>query len=142
MARQKGKSGSTKPLSGRPPSWVTHSARETETLVKKLADKGHTPSEIGLILRDNYGIPNVKSITNKSISKIAGKKELPQELINLIKRIIQLNKHLEKNKKDKISKKSFETANAKLRKMIKYYKRKGELPQEWKFKLEEAEKLV
>jgi len=60
----------------------------------------------------------------------------------MIKRLIELNKHLEKNKKDKHSKKSFETASARIRKMIKYYKSIGKLPEDWKFKLEEAEKLI
>lgn len=142
MARQKGKSSSTKPLSNKPPSWVMHGSKETIILVKKLAKQGHPPSKIGLILRDNYGIPDVKAVTGKSISKLIEKEELPEDLINIIKRLIQLKKHLEKNKKDKHSKKSFETASARIRIMIKYYKKIGKLPEDWKFKLEEAEKLI
>ena len=73
MARQKGKSGSTKPLSSKPPSWVTHSSKETIILVKKLSKKGYPPSKIGLVLRDSYGIPNVKAITGKKISDMCNR---------------------------------------------------------------------
>jgi len=70
MARQKGKSGSTKPLSSKPPSWVTHGSKETIMLVKKLSKQGYAPSKIGLILRDSYGIPDVEVTTKKKITKI------------------------------------------------------------------------
>ena len=53
----------------------------------------------------------------------------------MIKRLIQLNKHLEKNKKDKHSKKAFETASARIRIMIKYYKEIGKLPEDWKCRI-------
>lgn len=142
MARQKGKSGSTKPLSNKSPSWGTHSAKETTLLVDKLAKKGHSTSEIGLILRDSYGIPDVKAITGKKISQMIEKKKFPEELINQIKKVISIKKHIEKNNKDTSSKKSLQTANAKLRKLIKYYKRNNEIPSEWKYKPEEAEKLI
>jgi len=145
MARQKGKSRSTKPLSTKPPSWVTHGAKETIILVKKLAKQGYTSAKIGLILRDSYGIPDVKAITGKKIYQIIKeerKNKLPEELINIIKKVIQLKKHLDKNKKDKHSKKSLETATARIMKLTKYYKRKGELDKDWKYKPEEAEKLV
>lgn len=145
MAREKGKSGSTKPLSDKPPSWITHSAKETKILVKKLAKKGYPPSKIGIILRDSYGIPDVKSITGKKISEIAEdhlEQDLPEELASIIKKIINLRKHLEKNKKDKKARQALEIANSRIRKKIKYYKKKGKLPQDWKFKIDEAEKLV
>lgn len=142
MARQKGKSGSTKPLSSKPPSWVTHGSKETLTLVKKLDKQGYSPSKIGLILRDSYGIPDVKAVTGKKISEIVEKKDLPEDLTNMINTIIVLKKHMDKNKKDKHSKKSFENINSKLRKMVKYYVKVGRLPKGWTFNLEEAEKLV
>lgn len=142
MSRQKGKSGSTKPLSGKPPSWISHSSKETTLLVEKLAKNGHSTSKIGIILRDNYGIPDVKAITGKKISKIINKQELPEELINQIKKIIAIKKHIDKNNKDNITKKTFQNANSKLQKIIKYYKKENKLPEGWKYKPEEAEKLV
>src|SRR5438128_11000181 len=55
-----GKSHQTRPTSKRPPSWLTYSADEIVSLVIKLAKDGRTPGQIGVILRDEYGIPLVK----------------------------------------------------------------------------------
>ena len=79
-SRKKGKSGSTKPLKKENYSWMNYKAKEIELLVIKLAKEGNQTSKIGLILRDTYGIPDVKSITKKSISEILDKKKLLPKL--------------------------------------------------------------
>ena len=67
-SRKKGKSGSKKPLKATLPTWVRYKSKEVELLITRLAKEGATPSHIGLILRDTYGIPNEKIITNKKIT--------------------------------------------------------------------------
>ena len=62
---KKGRSGSTKPVRKVPPSWLKYKPAEVEKLVLKLAKEEKSSAEIGIILRDTYGIPNVKSITSK-----------------------------------------------------------------------------
>ena len=86
-SRKKGKSGSKRPLVTKAPSWARHSEKEVELLVAKLSKEKHTVSQIGMILRDTYGIPSVKLATEKSISEILKEKqllpELPEELMAL-----------------------------------------------------------
>jgi small subunit ribosomal protein S13e len=36
----------------------------------KYAKKGLTPSQIGVVLRDSYGIPQVKAVTGSKILRI------------------------------------------------------------------------
>jgi small subunit ribosomal protein S15 len=66
-SRKRGKSGSKKPAKPILPGWVRYKAKEVELLVAKLAKEGKSSSEIGLFLRDVYGIPSVKLVTQKRI---------------------------------------------------------------------------
>lgn len=136
-ARKKGKSGSKKPLAKTAPSWVSYKPKEVEMLVVKLAKQGLSSSKIGLILRDSYGIPDVEKITKKKITKIMQEKgitpELPEDLNNLIKRAVQIKKHLEKHRKDKVSKRGLQLIESKIRRLEKYYKRTKRIPHNWKY---------
>ena len=79
-SRKKGKSGSTKPIKKVRPSWVRYGDKEAEQLVIKLAKQGYTQSKIGIALRDIYGIPDVRTITNKNISFILKENKLSSEI--------------------------------------------------------------
>ena len=136
-SRKKGKSGSKKPLSTHKPSWLRYSSKEIEMLVVKLAKEGKTASEIGLVLRDSYGVPDVKSLTEKSISKILTEKklapELPDDLIALMKKSVAIRKHRELNKKDEAAGRGLQLTESKIKRLIKYYKISGRIPVEWKY---------
>ena len=135
--RGKGKSGSKKPESKEKPIWVKYSKEEVEIIIVKLAKQGMQPTKIGLVLRDVYGIPLVKPITKKSISKILKDHNLhakePYEISNLIKRASELKKHVEKSKHDKVAKRGLQLTEAKIRRLAKYYKSKGILDEKWKY---------
>ena len=45
-------------------------SKEVESLVLKLAKSEKKSAQIGLMLRDTYGIPSVKAITGKRINQI------------------------------------------------------------------------
>ena len=136
--KERGKSHSTRPVSKRPPSWCTYKPEEVEALVVKLAKEGHPPSMIGIILRDQYGIPLVKPITGKSIRQILREhglaRPIPEDLENLIRKANRLVAHLEKHRKDYHNKRALQIIEAKIHKLAKYYKRKGILPPDWEYK--------
>ena len=67
-SRKKGKSGSKRPVQRIKPLWVTYDEKTIEQLVVKLAKTGKTTSQIGIELRDVYGIPDVQAVTKKSIA--------------------------------------------------------------------------
>ena len=141
-SRKKGKSGSKKPIKKAIPSWMGYKPKEVELLVVKLAKEGKSPSEIGLILRDNYGIPDVSIVCGKSITEVMrGNKlapEIPDDLTALIRRTVLVRKHLEKNKKDQTAKRGLILTESKIKRLVKYYKANGKLPLEWKFDPETA----
>jgi len=145
-SRKKGKSGSTRPPRLEKPVWVERSAEEVENLVVKLARKGFSKSMIGIILRDSYGIPLVKVVSGKKISEILEAKEiesvLPEDLLNLVKKALNIRKHMETNHKDLQGKKGLQRTESKIFRLIKYYKKKSVLPIDFKYKPEQIRTLV
>src|SRR5436853_4582572 len=84
--------------------WVNYKPEEIEDLIANLANQGMDPSQIGITLRDQYGVPNVKLLNNMRINQILEKKglasDIPRDLLNLIRRSVSLQKHMNQNKKD------------------------------------------
>ena len=142
-ARRKGKSGSTHPIDRKKhPEWSSLNPREVESRVIELGKQGKSASEIGMILRDQFAVPDVKIATGKSISKIIEannmKPEIPEDLRNLIGTALQIKKHIDANKKDLKNKRNLQLTESKIRRLVKYYKDNNELPGTWKYSLEQA----
>ena len=133
-----GKSHSIRPATLSVPSWVTLSSKEIEELVVKYTKDGLTPSQIGIKLRDQHSIPLIKSITKKSMGEILEennlKTEMPEDLDNIVKKAVGLQKHLKANKGDNRNVRSLELVEAKVHRLSVYYKRIGKIPKTWKYK--------
>ena len=144
-SRKRGKSGSRKPLE-KTAKWVDYKPKEVEDLIIKYAKQGMNSAQIGTILRDQYGIPSVKAVTKKTVSQILKENDaypkLPEDLFNLLKRVVELRVHLEENKRDYQSYRGLELTESKVRRLVKYYIRKGELPKGWKYNPEQAKLLI
>ena len=145
-SRKKGKSGSTRPARLEKPVWIELSPEEVENEVVKLARKGYSESMIGTIMRDSRGVPLVKIVTGKKISQILKENDfespLPEELANLVRKALKIRKHLETNRKDLESMKGLNRTESKIYRLIKYYKKKKILQQEFKYDPEKIRTLV
>lgn len=139
---RKGSSGSKKPMAKENPKWVQQSAEEVSDLVAKMATEGVTMPKIGLVLRDQYGIPNVRLATGKTIKEICADKgvkfELPDDLQNLMKRAVSLSGHVKSNPKDLHNTRGLRLIESKIRRLVKYYKREGVIPENWSYALDTA----
>ena len=133
-----GKSHTIRPSILRTPSWITLSPKEIEELVVKYSKDGLTPSQIGLKLRDQHSIPLIKPITKKSIGKILEENdlqsEMPEDLDNIVRKAVGLQKHLKTNKGDNRNVRSLELIEAKVHRLSVYYKRIDRIPKNWKYK--------
>ncbi|MGC8817552.1 MAG: 30S ribosomal protein S15 [Candidatus Hadarchaeum sp.] len=122
------------------------SASEVEEIVVKLGKEGVPPSRIGIILRDQHAVPDVKKLTGKSVKEILEahgiKMELPEDLANVIRSAVRIAGHLSRNPKDFRTKRSLERIEARVNKLATYYKRKGVLPADWRYDRERAALLV
>jgi small subunit ribosomal protein S15 len=142
----KGKSGSTKPSKKAVPSWVKYKPKEVEILVTKYAKEGKKPSQIGMYLRDEYGIPDVKILTGKTITQVLKEKkmlsEIPEDMLALMKKSVLLRKHMDENKSDFSAKRGLFLTDSKIRRLAKHYKKSKVLPAEWKYDPEKVKIYV
>ncbi|MFP4045953.1 MAG: 30S ribosomal protein S15 [Candidatus Aenigmatarchaeota archaeon] len=140
-SRKHGSSGSTRKKREEAPEWVKESPNKLKKIIEDLAEEGKDSMEIGMVLRDQYGVTSVKDILDKKISEILEEKrneELPEDLRNLIKRTKEVREHLEENKKDSSAIHGLEQLESKIRRLGKYYKKEGRLPEDWKYKPEKG----
>ena len=137
-SRKNGKSGSKRPVLG-DLSFVELKPKEVENLILEMAQKEDLKSsKIGLRLRDQYGVPSVKDFVGKSISKILEenklKKQVPEDLDDLVKRYQNIKKHIESNSRDTHNKRSLLLCESKIRRLMTYYKDRGILDRKWGYK--------
>lgn len=145
-ARRRGKAGSKRPMVTENPEWVPLPAEEIVQIIVKNGKEGMPTARIGMILRDQYAVPDVRLATGKTIlqhlkeNNIAPK--LPEDLVALMKKAIELNVHVVANKKDMSNKRGLQLIESKIRRLVKYYKNEGVLPKEWNYSLKNAELLI
>ena len=136
-SHRRGKAQSTRPPSGRLASWTSYTPEEVTTLIVRLGKEGLSSSEVGLRLRDEYGIPLVRPIAGRKMSEVLREggieRALPEDLNNLLIRAKGLQEHLKVHTADRKNVRSLELLEAKVHQLSKYYKREGKLPPTWKY---------
>jgi len=145
-ARRRGKAGSKRPMGKGSPRWVNYKKQEIEKLVVKFAKEDKSSAEIGMILRDQFGIPLTKRVSGKKVTQIMKENDVyprfPEDLFNLFKQSVNLREHLAKNKKDYTSKRGLELLDSKIRRLGKYYVREKVLPEKWKYEPDKIKLLI
>ncbi|WP_458188998.1 30S ribosomal protein S15 [Haladaptatus sp. NG-WS-4] len=147
--RRRGSSGSDRPVADEPPEWSDVDEGDVEDRVVELAEQGHSPSEIGLKLRDEgvtgTPVPNVKLVTGKKVTEILEEKdadpELPEDLRNLMERAVRLREHVEANPQDKQNKRALQNTESKVRRLVNYY-RGDEVDADFKYSYDNAKELL
>lgn len=146
--RRKGQSGSRRPSTLRIPEWMEKEkdAQWVENQVVELAKAGNTPSMIGMILRDQYGVPLARVISGKRIMNIIREngleRQVPEDLRNLIAKALRIRRHLEENKRDFVSKRGLQLIESKIHRLSKYYRKKRVLAADWKYSPDQAAVLL
>ena len=128
------------------PEWIAYSNEEIEEFIVKFKREGKTASQIGVILRDQYGIPSVKEVTGEKITQILKRngqaEEYPEDLMNLIRRAVNIRDHLEENPKDLHGKRGLTIIESRIRRLGRYYAANGQLPEGWRYDPTKAALLV
>ena len=82
----------------------------------------------------------------KTISELVKENDLypsvPEDLMNVLKKVVNLHNHMKRNKMDKHSLRSMHNMENRIRRLSNYYKREDVLPEDWKYNLEEARLIV
>ena len=133
----RGESGSSKPITDTSPDWVEYDEEEVIDLVVKLRRDGYDPSQIGIKLRDQYGIPSVKALTDKKVTEILEDEglelDLPEDLQNLLDKAESIQGHLEENGKDEQAQRRLELTEAKIRRIADYHRENGNIDEDWEY---------
>ncbi|XP_076312950.1 small ribosomal subunit protein uS15 [Tachypleus tridentatus] len=142
----KGISQSAVPYRRSVPTWLKLTPDDVKEQICKLAKKGLTPSQIGVILRDSHGVAQVRWVTGNKILRILKAKGLapdyPEDLYYLIKKAVAIRKHLERNRKDKDSKFRLILVESRIHRLARYYKSRRILPPNWKYESSTASAMV
>merc|ERR1719354_997844 len=142
----KGIASSATPYRRRAPSWIKMKPDDVCDHICKLAKKGLTPSQIGVTLRDSFGVPQVKTVTGNKILRVLKTNglapELPEDLYYLIKKAVAIRKHLDRNRKDKDSKFRLILVESRIHRLARYYKRVKSLPAMFKYTSSTASTLM
>lgn len=119
---------------------------EIEEMIVAFANQGHSASEIGMLLRDQHNVPKTKIVIDKTISQVLKERdlrpEIPEDLMALIRRVVALDLHLQKNKKDYSAKRGYQLTVSKIRRLVEYYHNTNRLPKKWRYSIETARLLV
>ncbi len=145
-SRKKGKSGSHKPLDPKV-DWVKKKPADIEKLIVELAKEGKQSAEIGMILRDQYGVPSTRLLAKRKVADIMKEKnayneKFPEDMYNLILKAVNLRAHMDKNKRDYTSYRGLELTESKIRRLANFYKKNKALPEDWKWDIEQAKLWV
>jgi small subunit ribosomal protein S15 len=128
------------------PEWVMYSDEEIEELILRFNREGRSASEIGIILRDTYGVPSVKKVVGEKITAILEKNnqtgDYPEDIMNLIRRAVNIRDHIKENPKDLHSKRGLNIIEFRIRRLGKYYSKEGKLPEGWRYDPKKAALLV
>ncbi|HOZ35810.1 MAG TPA: 30S ribosomal protein S15 [archaeon] len=121
--------------------------KEIYEQIEDLTKKGKTTAEIGLILKQKYGVKSVLQATGKKIGKVQAeldlkKDKLPDELLYLIKKSVKLIKHKENNKKDTSAKRGYQKTVSKINRLRKYNIKKKRIDGAWRYSDDSAKLLV
>lgn len=145
-ARRRGTSRSRAPAREEAPEWQALEAGEIVEVVQKLAREGKTAAYIGLVLRDQYAVPNVKLATGKSMMQILSDANLaptiPEDLQNLMKRAVHLQGHLAQHSRDVHNKRGLALIESRIRRLARYYRESGRLPADWRYNAQTAQLVV
>jgi small subunit ribosomal protein S15 len=135
-----------RPYRKQAPAWSVTDTKAIEKIILELRKEGASSAKIGLVLRDSYGVPDVKLATGKRIGQILRENkaatEIPEDLRDLMMKALGLRKHLSENKKDLHNKRQLQLTESKVRRLVKYYTGSKKLPKEFVYKPDQAEILL
>lgn len=145
-SRKKGKSGTKRPKSRVSPDWVDADLNKLKQLIVKMAKEGVPPSKIGLVLRNDYAIPNITALLGVSLTAFLKKEnaspEYPEDLITLIRKAVRMREHIKAANKDTHNKVKLKHVESKINRLVSYYRKTGVLPSDWTYDPEKVALLV
>ncbi|HVM45393.1 MAG TPA: 30S ribosomal protein S15 [Candidatus Thermoplasmatota archaeon] len=144
--KSRGSSRSRAPAREEAPEWQPIEKNEVKDIVVRLAREGRTGAYIGLVLRDQHGVPNIRLATGQTMTQIIQEAglapQIPEDLQNLMRRAVHLKGHLTTHRRDLHNGRGLTLIEARIRRLADYYRRSGKLPADWRYTAETAQLVV
>ena len=145
-SKGRGISRAQTPYNATRPEWLALSDKQIESKVCELARKGMTESQIGAFLRDEMGVPGVKTVLHNKITGLLErndlKPEIPDGLLSLIKKNKTMRNHLAKNNKDKVTRFNLIRNESKIYRLIRHLKKTKRILETFRFTKTTANKIA
>jgi small subunit ribosomal protein S15 len=145
-SKKKGKAGTKRPKSTTVPNWSSVDKAGLRENILKMAREGVPAAKIGLVIRDQYSVPNLRANLGMSLRAFLKKEgvlgEYPDDLLNLIKKAVRMNNHIKTSRNDTTNSVKLIHVESKIQRLAKYYSSKGMLPEGWRYDREKAALLV
>ena len=114
--------------------------------ISEYARQGMHQARIGQMLKEKHKVPYIKHALGKRLGAVLEesgfKKEIPQDMLDLLTRAIKLRRHIERNHNDIHNKTSLHRCEAKIWRLSNYYKETGKLPADWKYDPEKVALII
>jgi small subunit ribosomal protein S15 len=146
--KKRGKSKSRKPIleHGSKIEGAEENKEEIIKLAVGYAKQGMPPALIGEKLKKEHNVPYIKHILGKRLEQVLKEngieESMPYDMLELMKKAVNLRKHMAKNKQDVNNRIRLGRIEAKIWRLTKYYIREGVLPEGWRYNPQQAELLV
>ena len=146
--KKKGKSKSRKPIleQGAKIEGAEENKEQIIKLAVDYAKQGMPPALIGEKLKKEHNVPYVRHILGKKLEQVLKEngieESMPYDMLELMKKAVNLRKHMAKNKQDVNNRIRLNRIEAKIWRLTKYYIRVGVLPEKWRYNPQQAELLV
>jgi len=145
-SKKKGKAGTKRPKSLVVPEWAGMKKSDIEEAILKMARERVPAAKIGLVMRDQHAIPNLRAILGMSLMQFLKKEkavgEYPEDMLALIKKAMRVAGHIRTSKNDVHNSVKLSHLESKIHRLAKYYSSKGMLPEGWRYDREKAALLV
>jgi small subunit ribosomal protein S15 len=133
----KGRAGSHRPYPLTKPAWVTVTQEELVTQAVQLSKTGLSAAQVGLNLRDSFGVPSARAVTGKRLGALLKESgaapEIPDDLQALLKRVVHLQRHLETHPKDLSNRRGLSLMESRIRRLARYYRQTKRIPDTWRY---------
>lgn len=122
------------------------SKEDIEKIIVDYAKSGLSPALIGEKLKKEHDVKYVKQAVGKRMVALLKenkiKSEVPQDMLDLMKKAVRMRAHLSANKQDKYNSVRLLRIESKIFRLSRYYTREGVLPHGWKYDPEKAQLIV
>ena len=143
-SKRKGKSKSRKPLMSE--ANVEVDMKKIDAPVAAYIKQGMNSAMIGQNLKDKHNVGYIKAAFGMRLGQYLAekgvKKEMPDDLVALMRKAVIIRKHLTANHRDVYGKVRLHRVESKIWRLSKYYIQSGKLPASWKYDPEQAALMI